>query len=141
MTPQLIEDLKRDEGLRLAAYQDTVGRWTIGYGHAEGVTGDARWTQAQADEALEADIARAVAQLDQAMPWWRTLNGTRQDVMVELAFNMGVGTLSTFVHTLEAVRTGRWDDAAAGLMASRWAGQVGARAARLAAMMKTGARP
>ena len=61
--------------------------------------------------------------------------------MVELAFNMGVGTLSTFVHTLEAVRTGRWDDAAAGLMASRWAGQVGARAARLAAMMKTGARP
>ena len=69
------------------------------------------------------------------------VDDVRQDVMVELVFNMGIGTLSTFVNTLRAVEAHNWPMASAGLLASKWAGQVGARATRLAAMMKTGARP
>ena len=141
MTPQLFDDLERDEGLRLTAYQDTVGRWTIGYGHAEGVQEGDVWSLNQAIDALHQDVARAVAQLDDTFPWWRSLDDVRQDVMVELIFNMGIGTLSTFVNTLRSIEAHNWPMASAGLLASKWAGQVGARATRLAAMMKTGARP
>jgi lysozyme len=39
---------------------------------------------------------------------------------------------------LAAVREGRYDDAAAGMLRSKWAGQVGERAKRLAALMREG---
>jgi lysozyme len=141
MTPHLFNDLQRDEGLRLAAYQDGGGRWTIGYGHAEGVAEDDVWTEDQAMSALHVDVAAAVAQLDKAFPWWRSLDEVRQDVMVELAFNMGIGTLSTFHNTLGFIRDHEFHQASAALLMSRWASQVGERAARLASMMKTGERP
>ncbi len=155
MTPRLLEDLKADEGLRLAAYPDPAtgaAPWTIGYGHTgpevhPGLT----WTEEQATSALHADVERAVAGLDADLPWWRTLDDVRQDVMAELCFNMGVGHpaqdgrpghgLRAFVQTLNAIRAGRYAAAAEGLLASHWARQVGARAQRLAALMRTGARP
>jgi lysozyme len=141
MTPLLFDDLERDEGLRLTAYRDTGGRWTIGYGHGEGVSPGETWTTDQALGALHADVATAIHALDDAFAWWRTLDDVRQDVMVELCFNMGVGTLSRFVNTLGAIRRGDWATASADLLTSRWASQVGARGARLAAMLRTGARP
>jgi lysozyme len=151
MTPQVFDDLMRDEGLRLTAYQDTRGNWTIGYGHTPAVEGE-RWTVNEAIDTLHEDVAKAVRDLDAKLPWWRTLSDVRQDVMAELAFNMGVGVapcpehpegtgLQEFVNALHAMQTGNWSMASAGLLASRWASQVGARATRLAAMMKTGQRP
>ena len=141
MTPILLKDLERDEGLRLAAYQDGGGRWTIGYGHAEGVAEGDIWTEDQAMSALHLDVAAAATQLDKALPWWRSLDDVRQDVMAELAFNMGIGTLSTFHGTLGFIRERDFHQASVALLMSRWASQVGERATRLAAMMKTGARP
>ena len=139
-TPLLIEDLKRDEGCRLTAYKDTLGVWTVGYGHAHVAPGTV-WTQAQADSALDADIAIAVHDLDFRLPWWRKLDDVRQDVLAELAFNIGVEGLLGFHNTLAFVEAGNYAAASGGLLASKWARQVGARATRLAAMMKSGARP
>jgi len=155
MTPQLFGDLETAEGLRLEAYPDPVtggAPWTIGYGHTgpevhPGLT----WTGSQATDALHVDVGRAVAALDAALPWWRTLDDVRQDCLAELCFNMGVGYpavderpghgLRSFVQTLSAVRNGRYTVAAEGLLASQWAREVGARADRLAAMMRDGVRP
>ena len=139
-TSFLIDDLKRDEGCRLTAYKDTVGVWTVGYGHAHVAPGTV-WTQAQADDTLAADIAIAVHDLDFRLPWWRKLDDVRQDVLAELAFNIGVEGLLGFHNTLALVEAGNYAAASGGLLASRWAKQVGARATRLAAMMKSGARP
>ena len=139
-TSFLIDDLKRDEGCRLTAYKDTVGVWTVGYGHAHVAPGTV-WTQAQADSALDADIAIAVHDLDFRLPWWRKLDDVRQDVLAEMAFNLGVEGLLGFHNTLALVEAGNYAAASGGLLASRWAKQVGARATRLAAMMKSGARP
>jgi lysozyme len=142
-TVHLIDDIKRDEGCRLVAYEDTLGIWTIGYGHAHVPEGTV-WTQAQCDEALAADIAHAEANLDAHAAWWRTLDDVRQDVMANLCFNMGWGDgqhgLSSFHNTLAAIQAKRFDSAAAGLLASKWATQVGDRARRLAEMMRTGVR-
>lgn len=56
------------EGCSLAPYQDVGGVWTIGYGctywNGKPVTGETpSLTQAQADAALSADVAKVLAQV------------------------------------------------------------------------------
>lgn len=141
--PQLIADLKRDEGLRLAAYKDTVGVWTIGYGHAHVQPGTV-WTEAQAEAALKQDVLEHNAKLAAALPWVNQLDPVRRRVLQNMAFNLGVGSAASgngllgFRNTLEYVRTGQYEKAAAGMLASKWAKQVKGRAVRLAEQMRTG---
>ena len=150
-TPFLAEDLRRDEGLRLQAYPDPLTGaepWTIGYGHTgAGVEEGLAWTARQAEAALEADIAHACRLCDALIPWWRTLDDLRQDVLAEMMFNMGWRSrdgahgLATFRRMLAAARTGDWRAAHDQMLDSGWAREVGKRASRLAQQMLTGARP
>ena len=143
-TPLLVDDLMHDEGLRLAAYPDPQSGgdpWTIGYGHTGAdVTAGTVWTRSEAADTLIEDIAIAQSELDEKLPWWRTLDDVRQDVMVEMAFNLGVDGLLGFQRTLAAIEVARWATASADMLLSAWAGEVGDRAARLATMMRNGAR-
>jgi len=135
-TANLIPDLEYDEGCRLSAYTDSVGVVTVGYGHAHVHPGTV-WTQAQATAQLQADVAHTEASLDIQLPWWRKLDDLRQDVVAEMAFNMGVTDLCQFKHTLAAIQAGAWQQAHDGMLASLWATQVGQRANRLAQQMLT----
>lgn len=141
--PQLVADLKRDEGCRLKAYKDTVGVWTVGYGHAHVAPGTV-WTQAQADEMLVKDIIKHNAELELEIPWIKNLDPVRRRVLQNMAFNLGVGSATSgkgllgFKNTLEAVRTGNYERAALGMASSKWASQVHDRAERLVAQMRTG---
>ncbi len=55
-TMKLVKDF---EGLRLTAYQDSVGVWTIGYGHTgPEVKPGMTISQAQADNYLQTDLAK-----------------------------------------------------------------------------------
>lgn len=47
--------IKGFEGLRLRAYRDPAGVWTIGYGHTGGVKPGQVITRARAEELLRAD--------------------------------------------------------------------------------------
>ncbi|SAK15841.1 lysozyme [Burkholderia multivorans] len=132
---QLIVELSRDEGRRLKPYVDTVGKTTIGVGR--NLT-DVGITDAECDLLLSNDIDRTVAWLDRNLSWWRQLDAVRQRVVVNMAFNMG-GSLLTFTNTLAAMKRGDYAAAADGMLASKWASQVGARATRLASMMRSGA--
>lgn len=95
--------IKRFEGLRLRAYKDVAGVWTIGYGH----TGpDARAgsaiTSARAEALLRRDLRRfeaAVARLV-TVP----IGQARRDALVSLAFNIGIGAFgrSTALRRLNA---------------------------------------
>lgn len=138
-TPKLIDDLKRDEGCVLRAYQDTVGVWTIGYGHAYVPPGTV-WSQAQADDALRQDVQRTEQALDRALPWWRTLNDVRQDALANMAFNLGIKGLLGFRNTLAYIRAGDFDKAASNMLQSRWARQVGRRANRISELIRKGTR-
>lgn len=143
-SPALLADLALAEGLRLRAYQDEGGVWTVGYGHAH-VKRGAVWTKAKAVAQLKADILAAEAECDRRLPWWRELDPVRRDAVCELMFNMGWGDgrrgLSTFKNTLAAMRERRWESAAVLLLASKWARQVKAgRAQRVAAQLRTGER-
>lgn len=130
----LVAELSRDEGRRLMPYTDTVGKITIGVGR--NLT-DVGISESECDMLLADDIDRTITWLDAKLPWWRELDSVRQRVMVNMAFNMGGGLLA-FVDTLDAMKRGDYAAASKGMLDSKWARQVGARAMRLAEMMTTG---
>jgi lysozyme len=132
---RLIEELQRDEGIRLKPYLCTAGALTIGIGRnldANGIS------IAEAQAMAHNDIDRCMAELDKALPWWRSLNDTRQRALVNMCFNLGISRLLQFKRTVKALEEARWDDAADAALESRWATQVGQRATRIARMLRNG---
>jgi lysozyme len=87
---------------------------------------------------LNNDIRRVETGLDTALPWWRTLDPVRQRVRAHMGFNLGLHRLLGFNHALRWMQQGQYDQAATAMLLSRWAKQVGPRAARLAHMMCSG---
>lgn len=130
------DELLLDEGLKLKPYRCTAGKLTIGVGRN---LDDVGITRTEALQMLENDIQRTAIELDAKLPWWRSLDEVRQRVILNMAFNLGVPGLLGFKNTLATVQAGKYEDAAKGMLASRWAGQVGDRAQRLAQMMAKGA--
>ena len=69
------------------------------------------------------------------------LSEPRRAVLIDMAFNLGIGGLLAFTRTLAAMQAGAWVRAADEMLASRWAAQVGPRAHFLATMMREGVWP
>jgi len=79
--------VKAFEGCVLTAYQDIAGIWTIGWGHTgkdvyEGLV----WTQDQADEMIEHDLAEAGTLLNMYSPG---LPLGAQQALTDFIFNLG----------------------------------------------------
>lgn len=130
----LITDLKLDEGLRRKPYRDSVGKLTLGIGRN---LDDVGISEAEAEYLLNNDIDRTIDDLNRLLPWWQQLDEPRRRVLLNMGFNLGVTGLAKFTQTLAAVREGRYSDAAALMLRSKWAGQVGDRARRLAELMRS----
>ena len=131
----LRDQLVRDEGRRLKPYRDQLGILTIGVGRnleANGISYD------ECDLMLDNDIARFEAAVRVRLPWSGCLTAPRHAVLVGMAFNMGVGGLLAFRRMLTACEHGDYAEAAREMLDSRWAGQVGDRAQRLAQQMESG---
>lgn len=123
------------ESEELKLYKDTVGKYTIGIGRN---LSDRGITKEESDFLFTTDYNIVIKELDRNLSWWKNLDEVRQRVLFDMCFNLGVTKLLAFKNTLEAIRTGRYDDAAAGMLNSLWAKQVKGRATRLANMMRTG---
>lgn len=129
---QLIEH----EGVRLKAYHCTAGYLTIGVGRnldAKGIT------MPEAMALLDGDIEEVLRGM-RRVPAFNSLEGddVRRRVLVDMAFNLGIDGLLGFRRTLQAIEDGNYTYAADLMLQSKWAGQVGRRAVRLAEMMRTG---
>ena len=138
---KLIDYLKHNEGLRLKAYQDTVGVWTVGFGQTgpkivDGVTVTVEEAEAMLDRA--ANLARDAAMRVVTLEVWERLNDVRRLVLSDMAYQMGEAGLSAFARTLTAIRAGDYEQAAVYMKRSLWAKQTPARAKRNADMMFTG---
>ncbi len=71
----LVDQLKRDEGVKLRMYKDQLGIWTIGVGHnleAHGIS------QAVAEAILKEDIEAAEHDLVTFLPWTAQLDEPRR---------------------------------------------------------------
>lgn len=135
MTTKLKAQLIRHEGLRLMPYTDTVGKLTIGVGR--NLT-DNGISKEEALDLLDHDIAEHIETLRRNIPWIADLDPVRQDVLYNMAFNLGALGLLQFKRTLALVRAARYEEAASAMLQSKWATQVKGRAVELAAQMKTG---
>lgn len=131
----IIEQLKRDEGTRLKIYQDSVGKWTIGTGRN---LSDVGISQDESDFLLKNDIDKATQQLAESIPWTSQLDDARHGALVNMAFNLGIHGLMGFKNTLAMIQAGDYTRAAANMLDSKWAEQVGPRAHRLAKQIETG---
>src|SRR6476469_4950216 len=121
----LLDQLKRDEGLRLTPYQDSVGKTTIGYGRN---LSDVGISQYEAEILLQHDLINASQVLRENLPWTEGLDDVRRAVLVNMSFNMGIHSLMGFRNTLALIQAGEYDQASEAMLESKWAEQVGPRA-------------
>ena len=138
---RLTDQLIRDEGLVLHAYQDSLGYWTIGAGRLIDARKGGGISEAEARLLLTNDIHRFHAELLEALPWVADAPEGVQEVLTNMAFNLGVGGLLGFRNTLALIKDGKCAEAAAEMLRSRWAGQVGARAKRLSETLSSACGP
>jgi len=131
----LVDQLTRDEGLRLHPYTDTAGKLTIGIGR--NLTDDGI-SEPEAELLLSNDIAVASSRLEEAFPWTSGLDDVRRAALINMTFNMGVGGLAEFKLFLAAAQVGNWTEARNQMLDSAWATEVGPRAVRLAIQIETG---
>jgi len=131
---KLIENLKRHEGLRLKPYLCSEGKITIGFGRN---LEDMGISEKEAEMLLMSDIQRCYQELD-VFSWFHDLDQVRQEAMVNMLFNLGLPTFLEFKRTLKFMAEGAYSQAAAEMLDSKWANQVGDRAKELAYMVETG---
>lgn len=127
--------LQRHEGIRLKPYTDTTDRLTIGIGR--NLT-DNGITMTEALFMLRNDIATAAAELEARLPWVADLAPVRQQVLVNMVFNLGWFSFSKFKKMLAELAAKNYEGAAKQMLDSKWAIQVGKRATELAEQMRRG---
>lgn len=118
--------------------------WTIGLGHTGPDVGpNAVWTEDQCLHAFESDyrIASGWAAHVVGSACWMHLNEARRAVLTDMAFNIGPSRLSGFVKMLAAIHKEDWQEAAAEMLDSVYAGQVKDRARINARTLLTGEFP
>ena len=130
---KLMDELIRDEGLRLKVYLDSEGIETIGVGRnlQKGITRD------EAMLLLNNDIRYAIQEA-MTFPWYEKLTEQRKRVIVNMIFNLGLTRFSGFKNTIRYLEMGDYEAASEEMLDSKWARQVGVRATRLSDMMRNG---
>ncbi|MBL1228213.1 glycoside hydrolase family protein [Enterococcus sp. BWB1-3] len=111
--------IKKWEALRLNAYQDSVGVWTIGYGHTKGVYAGLVITEAQANVFLDEDMQNHAVGIFNYVTVQLTQN--QFDALVSFHFNLGVNILSGS-QLLVYLNQKQWQSAAAEMKKYVYAG-------------------
>ena len=91
--------IKQFEGYRSHAYQDSVGVWTIGYGHTIGVKSGDVITEVQAEAYLRSDLHKVENAINAV---GLKMAQNQFDALVSLFFNVGTGYLKNFIPLLRA---------------------------------------
>lgn len=124
----------KHEGLKLFPYRDTVGKLTIGVGRNlddNGISED------EAMYMLRNDISRCMSEVRGALPFFDALLDIRQDVLINMVFNLGITKFLKFKKMIKALKERNYDEVSKQMLDSLWAKQVGKRAIELAQIMKT----
>lgn len=120
---------------RLMPYNCPGGWLTIGYGRNIESVGI---SQAEAEILLVNDISAAIELCHRMFSVFYSLDDVRQEVLVNMMFNMGYSTFSGFKKFKAAIEAKNWQKAAYEMENSRWYKQVGKRAYELKMAMLTG---
>ena len=86
-----IEAIKYFEGVKLQSYKDSVGIWTIGVGHIQGVTEGMTITEEQVNKYLKEDLQPVLKAVNKC----GDLTQNQYDALCSFAFNLGTRSLLT----------------------------------------------
>ncbi len=135
ISPLFLERLIQHEGLKLKPYRCTAGKLTIGVGRN---LEDKGLTKSEALFLLTNDVLEAKSLCQQAFSFFDELTPVRQEVLIEMAFNLGINGLKKFQKCLTALEKKEYQKAGQEMLNSSWAKQVKTRAKTLAHLMQKG---
>jgi lysozyme len=129
--------IRKHEGYREEIYEDSVGVLTCGWGHAlhKGSRVNHKINELFFDQDFKkatSDASRLIYNYD------LMLNAQRRAVLTDMMFNLGYAGVEKFKRFIAAMELSLWQLAAAEMMDSKWARQVGKRAVYLSDIMHTG---
>ncbi|MGE4501966.1 MAG: hypothetical protein AB7D03_03750 [Thiomicrospira sp.] len=128
----VIESIVKHEGFRSKPYPDPIRGWDVPtFGH--GLT---TITEDESRRLVENRVSDIMRQLDMRLPFYRNLPNTAQDVLIEMAYQMGVDGLLEFKNTLAALADARYRTASAEMLDSLWASKTPRRAKTLSDRIK-----
>lgn len=131
--------LIEDEGLRLKPYRCTAGKLTIGVGRN---LDDVGISQDEAMLLLDNDLNACRNDLRGLFggDLWDTMAVARRAALTNMRFNLGAAGFRNFVGMIAAVRAGKWSQASAEALGSKWAREdvQPSRSQRIARMLASG---
>lgn len=108
-----IDLVKRYEGFKPEAYQDSVGVWTIGYGttiiNGQPVKAGMTITEDQALQLVKQEVNKLWSQIEQITKV--NLNENQMNALVDFAYNLGFNALKTST-LMKYVNESQFDKAA-----------------------------
>lgn len=126
-----IQQIKHHEGFRSSPYKDN-GHLSVGYG-----TNLSHITRAEAHLLLVHRLSIRLEQLKQ-YSWFRKLSPNRQNVVLNMSYQLGMTGLLKFKHMIWRLKHGYWKAAANAMVNSRWYRQSGHRSKSLVKQMIKG---
>lgn len=132
----------RHEGFCSVPKIDVYPNFVVGFGHdiskseydnySNGITWDA------AESLLQSDIFVVKSECAKVFPWILGLSTLRQEVIWEMAFQMGIEGVSAFKNMIAAIRDQDWNKASQSMLDSAWHSETPSRCSELANLMKNG---
>ena len=138
MTEQLLEMLKRHEGVEHHIYRCSAGFWTLGAGRNVDPQGGLGLSEDEVDYLLQNDIERVIKELSAEYRWFNSLDDVRKDAMIDISFNLGATRLRGFKRALAAMEVADYKMAAKEFLDSKWSRDVKGRATELCYMIEMG---
>lgn len=133
---KLAKELEDEEGFISYAYKDSRGYLTIGIGRLIDKEKGGGISKDEAYLLLANDIDEKYKELCKALPWVLDQPDNVQRALTDMSFNLGVNGLLGFKRTLKLIQDGKYEEAAANAMLSKWATQVPNRAKRVTDRLK-----
>lgn len=118
---KLKQSIKKNEGLKLKLYKCPNGKLTIGYGRN---LEDNGITLSEAEKMLETDLLNIKLELEDNIKFFHTLDSIRKNVLIEMAYQMGVPKLLNFKNTLKFMEKRDFINASVEMLDSQWHEQL-----------------
>jgi len=143
---QLQDQLIRDDGIVLHAYQDSLGYWTIGVGQLIDKRRGGGIALEEAMYLLENKIRKHTKEVVDNLPWADPLiiGAARFAALINMSFQLGTAGLMKFPKMLAALKANDYEavykqamDSNSNVIGDEWPEQTPARAQRVALQLKT----
>lgn len=127
---ELISRIKEHEGFMGTVYKCSEGFDTIGYGTRLPLS------QEEAELLLNYRLKQKIKDFEQKEPFLNNLPLNKQEILIEMSYQMGVNGVLKFKKMWEALKHGDYQTASKEALNSMWAKQTPDRAKKLSDLMK-----